>query len=279
MRTTHYVSIGVAVALIGLIFIWGNTKPPKKKEGSEIAAAPMQHQAHPISFDSLLTASKNTLPAHAQEEVNISEEKIENSGSNTEKSKAYNELSKVWKEHQQPMIAAYYLLEAAKLDNSEKSLTFAAQLFLGMAEKATNESVQAWEAQQAIEGFRKAIALNANNEDAKVGLAQCLIGTGATMEGVLTLRDVAEKNPNNITANLILGQQGIVSGQLDKAAARFEKVLHIDPKNLEALLGLAEVSKNKGNNAKAIELLEQAKKVMNNPEFSKDIDQYISTFK
>jgi len=152
-------------------------------------------------------------------------------------------------------------------------------LFLDLARKSHNEAEQAWEGQMAIEGFKAALAINPNNDTTNLNLAECYIGTGQTMQGVVILRDLTIKNPDNAAANLLLGQQGIVSGQFDKAIARFEKVLKVEPKNVEAILGQAEAYKNKGNKAKAIELLEQSKKVMNNPAFSKDIDQYINTFK
>ena len=191
----------------------------------------------------------------------------------------FDTLGRIWQDHGQIPLAAYYYLQSGKLENSEKKLTFAAQLFLELARKATSEGMQVWEGQLAIEGFSAAQKLNPANETTKVGLAECLIGTGETMQGVMLLREVTEKNPDNVPANLILGQQGIVSGQFDRAAARFEAVLRKEPENLEALLGLAEVYKNQGNKAKAIELLERSKKVMNNPEFSKDINEYIKSFR
>jgi len=42
---------------------------------------------------------------------------------------------------------------------------------------------------------------------------------------------------------------------------------------------LAETYKNMGNKEKAIDLFEQCKKIVNNPDFSAEIDNYINTFK
>jgi Tfp pilus assembly protein PilF len=60
--------------------------------------------------------------------------------------------------------------------------------------------------------------------------------------------------------------------------ARFQTVLEQEPKNMEALLGLAEAYKNKGDKAHAVELFEKSKTLMNNPDFSRDIDNYIKSF-
>jgi cytochrome c-type biogenesis protein CcmH/NrfG len=237
------------------------------------------HSVKPASFDSILIAARQQLPAHAANEIRTIENRISAIGDSSRMAVVFDTLGQVWQQHKQPQVAAYYYLQEGKLENSEKKLTFAAQLFLELARKANSEAIQAWLGERAIEGFSKALEINPNNDTTKVNLAECYIGTGSTMQGVLLLRDVTEKNPDNVQANITLGQQGIVSGQFDKAIGRFERVVKKEPRNLEAMLGMAEAYKSRGDKQKAIELLEQAKKVMNNPEFSKDVDDYIKSFK
>jgi len=281
LRPVHYISIAIAIALIAILYFGGNTVPPK----SEGATAPMAganaepHSVKPASFDSILIAARQQLPAHAANEIRTIENRISAIGDSSRMAVVFDTLGQVWQQHKQPQVAAYYYLQEGKLENSEKKLTFAAQLFLELARKANSEAVQAWLGERAIEGFSKALEINPNNDTTKVNLAECYIGTGSTMQGIMLLRDVTEKNPDNVQANITLGQQGIVSGQFDKAIGRFERVLKKEPRNLEAMLGMAEAYKSRGDKQKAIELLEQAKKVMNNPEFSKDVDDYIKSFK
>lgn len=281
MRPVHYITIGAALLLAASLYFFGNTIPPKTKPDTATAAGHEQGTQHaaPASFDTLLVAARATLPKHGREEVKLLEDSIANTTKDAKAAPLYRRLAIAWQEHKQFPIAAFYYAQEGKLENSEKKLNFAAQLFLDLARKSQNEAEQAWEGQMAIEGFKAALAINPDNDTTKLNLAECYIGTGETMQGVVILRDLTIKNPNNAPANLLLGQQGIVSGQFDKAIARFDKVLKVEPKNIEAILGMAEAYKNKGDKAKAIELLEQSKKVMNNPAFSKDIDQYINTFK
>lgn len=280
MRPIHYITIVGAVLLLAALYFGGNTVPPKKEGAAapNAASGEAPHQAKPASFDSILLAARKELPGHAQEEIKAIENKLSAISDSSRMAVVFDTLAKVWQSHKQLPVAAHYYMEAAKLDNSEKKLTFAAQLFLELARKSNSESAQAWCGQMAIDGFKRLLALNPENDTTKVLLAECYIGTGETMQGVMMLREVTEKNPDNIPANLILGQQGIVSGQFDKSIARFEKVLNKEPKNIEALLGLAEAYKSKGDKQKAIDLLGQAKQIMNNPDFSKDVDQYIKTF-
>lgn len=279
LRKIHYLSILIAIAFIALLFKFGNTIPPKKDEaflsttkaraGASVAA---------ISFDEIISDAKKTIDTSTLNKMELYEARLAAWQDSSKMIAIFDSLAAIWEKNNHEEIAAQYSLLSGKFGNSEKKLTFAAQLFLRLADANQNEAIRSWEARQAMIGFQQVIALNEKNESAKVGLAQCYLGTGETMQGVLLLRDVAEKNPDNVEANLMLGQQGIVSGQLDKAQKRFEKVLQLAPKNIEAMLGLAEVMKSKGDKQKAIDLLQQAKKTMNSPEFSKDIDQYINTF-
>jgi lipopolysaccharide biosynthesis regulator YciM len=283
LRPVHYITIIAAIALIAILYYGGNTVPPKKEGNTAPMADAGQpstpHTVKPASFDSILTAAKKEIPEHAAGEIKAIENKLSAIGDSSQMAVVFDSLARVWQQHKQYPVAAYYYHKAGKLVNSEKKLTFAAQLFLELARKANSESVQEWEGRMAIDGFKRAIEINPDNDTAKIGLAECYIGTGQTMQGVLLLRDITQKQPENIPANLILGQQGIISGQFDKAIGRFETVLKADPKNIEARLGLAESYKGKGDKGKAIEVLEKAKKDMNNPEFSKDVDQYINSFK
>ncbi len=281
MRPVHYIIIAVGALVITILYFGGNTAPPKKKgaEASVTGGNTTPHSAKPASFDSMLLAARQSLPEHAAEDIGTIENQLTAMRDSSRMAVVFDTLARVWQKHNQLPIAAYYYLQAGKLDNSEKKLTFAARLFLDLARKATSEAAQAWSGQMAIDGFNRALEINPGNDTNKILLAECYIGTGETMQGVVLLREITEKDPENVSANLILGQQGIVSGQYDKAIGRFEAVLKTEPRNIEALLGLAEVHKNKGNKQKAISLLEEAKTVMNNPDFSKDVDDYIKSFK
>jgi cytochrome c-type biogenesis protein CcmH/NrfG len=55
--------------------------------------------------------------------------------------------------------------------------------------------------------------------------------------------------------------------------------LKTDPKNREALFFLAQAYEGKGDKAKAIQLFEECKKVVDDPSFSKEIDQKINLLK
>jgi len=280
LRIVHFLSILIAITMIALLYKLGNTIPPKNDEAFlSTTQARANASSTVVSFDDIVKDAKSSMDSTVLENIASLEILLASLQDSSTMISLFDSLAAIWKKEKHEELLAQYSLLSGKFGNSEKKLTFAAQLFLKLADANQNESVRSWEAKQAMFGFQQVIALNANSESANVGLAQCYLGTGETMRGVLMLREVAEKNPENVEANLLLGKQGIVSGQLDKAQKRFEKVLQLEPKNIEAILGLAEVMKSKGDKLNAINLLQKAKNMMNRPDFSKDIDQYINTFK
>jgi len=283
LRSVHYITLAVAVALIALLY-WGVSTVPPKKAGApgQMAANGMQsaNTVEPASFDSIYTASKQQLPGHAIAEVDSVEKIIRAIRDSARMAPVFSDLAAIWQSHKQLPVAAYYYAVAGKLENSEKKLNFAGQLFLDLMHESQSAPVQVWEAQQAVACLKKSLELNPQNDTAKMALAAGYIeGTGETMQGVQLLLGITREKPDNIPANLMLGRLSIQSGQFDKAVQRFETVLKTDPGNTEALYFLAEAYKGKGDKEKAIELFEKCKKLVNKPDFSRDIDQYIKSFK
>jgi tetratricopeptide (TPR) repeat protein len=193
---------------------------------------------------------------------------------------AFKDLAEFWEKEKELNMAAFNYKKAAFLENTEKSITFAGNLLMAVMNKTDQPSLRKWQALEAIECFDKALILNPENTDTKIALATCYTeGTGETMKGVTMLREVTQKDSNNISANIILGKLAIQSGQFDKAIKRFERVLNLRPDNTEAMYFLAEAYKGSGNKEKAISIFEKCKALVNNPEFEKEIDNYIKTFK
>ena len=114
---------------------------------------------------------------------------------------------------------AYYTGMASKLENSEKSLTFAAHYFLeGFASK-DNPGLKQWMASEAKELFEKALVLNPDNDSTKVGLGSCYLFGNISenpMQGIQLIREVVERDPDNMYAQFMLGMGGMNRGNLTK---------------------------------------------------------------
>lgn len=234
----------------------------------------------PASLDSILTASRKQLPKTAVDEVTTIENELAATRDSSRMAAVFLRLAHVYDTNKVYPAAAYYGAKAAKLENSEKKLNFAGQFFLDLMHQDSSASMQLWEAQEAVDCFKRSMEINPDNDTTKMALAAGYIeGTGETMQGVQLLLGITREKPDNIPANMMLGKLAIQSGQFDKAIKRFDTILKLEPRNTEAMYFLAEAYKGKGDKQKAIQLFEECKKLVNKPEFSKDIDQYINSFK
>jgi tetratricopeptide (TPR) repeat protein len=177
---------------------------------------------------------------------------------------------------------AYYTGEAAKLENSEKSLTFAARFFLENARKQDDEGLKKWMANESKELFEKALVLDPDDDSLKVGLGSCYIfGNIADnpMQGIMMIREVAERDPSNMYAQYMLGVGGMMSGQLDRAIDRLSLVASKQPENVEVRLMLAEAYEKKGDNKNAVKWYESVRSYIGNPEILQELDKRIQTLK
>ena len=272
-----------ALAATGLIlvaglFFFGRTVAKK----SPTIADEHNHEAgaQTFSIKQYITEAKQKLTA----EQLVTLGKIENSVSRgdvlNQQIVANNQLANFWKDSIRLFEPyAYYLSEAAKLDNSEKNLTFAAQLILDNLRGEQDVAKLNWKTDKAIELFEQVIKLNPDNDDLKIGLSSCYIyGKGKTgkpeetMKGIQQLLAVVRKDSLNMKAQLVLGVGGFVSGQYDKAIDRLSKVIKAEPGNLEAIAYLADTYLKKGDKAEAIKWYKAMKRVTNNAEYNKELD-------
>lgn len=270
------------VVLVFILFFFGKTATPKKE-------LPPTAKAETPTFDikDSLAFYKQNLPANQQLFVSKIENDITRGDLKHQSVNQYTNLANFWKDSAGKFIPyAYYLSEAAKLDNSEKKLTFAARLILENMKREEDPAQKVWEAQTAATLFEKALKLDPGNNDLKVGLGSCYVyGEGMignpeqTMKGIQQLLQVVKEDSNNMQAQLVLGIGGVISNQYDKAIERLKKVVSFDPHNLEAVSWLADAYAATGDKQNAIKWYEQSKLLVNNPAFSKEIDERVKALK
>lgn len=264
---------GSGLLLAILIFFFGRTTEIKKPTDSVLSKPK-------TSFDiqGFISDQTKTLSAAAKL-------KLDSINSIPDKISKNQSLATFWKDSSkafEPYL--FYTAEVAKLDNSEKNVTFAAQIFLEALRMEQNEAKLEWESAEAIDLFQRAIQLNPQNDDLKIGLGSCYIyGRGRsgdpqeTMKGIQEILGVARKDSTNMKAQFMLGVGGLVSGQYDRAIARFTRVVENDPANLEAVAYLADANAASGNKEEAIKWYTISKRLANNPHYSEEVDKRIKS--
>jgi predicted Zn-dependent protease len=278
VQKSQVLLVGAAATLLIVLVAFGRTIPHSDKKAMPTAVHMHDGQeGQPIAFDELLASAKQKAPAEKLLSITTWENKVVRGDVKNQQIAAYRQLYASWDSLHQLPIAAYYLGEAAKLENSEKSLTFAANLFLEHLDHAEDPAIMKWESQQAIALLDKAIALNPGNDSLKVKQALLYMNTGEPMTGVAKLKEVVAADPDNVEAQLTLANLAIQSNQFDKAIERMETFVQRHPDEAKAIFVLAEAYRSKGDTKKAVALFEQCKQLLADPSLKAEIDNYIKS--
>lgn len=282
MKKQQIVLISSGLVLLCLMYFFGRTiptpNPSEAKPQQQSGTTTHDHKAFDIQ--AVLTQTKSQLTADQQQRVAKMENSVVRGNVKDQQIKVYRQLAQFYKDTVHALLPyAYYTYEAAKLENSEKSLTFAAHFLLDGVRSQEDHILKEWLATNAKELFEKALELNPSNDSSKVGLGGCyLFGeiSETPMQGITMIREVAERDPNNMYAQLMLGIGGMVSGQYDKAIERLNTVVSKQPSNAEATVMLAEAYERHNEKQNAIKWYEASKKLITNSEIIKEIDRRIA---
>jgi tetratricopeptide (TPR) repeat protein len=282
VKRSQIVYVGLAAIAVVLLFLFGKISAPKS-----VGTAPMaQQQANApqaVHFADILQKARQQLTPEQNQRILALENAVTRGDVKDQQLHVFHQLAKFWKDSAHVFEPyAYYTAQAAKLENSEKSLTFAAQLFVDNLLTENNPAMQHWLAENAKDLLDRALIINPNNDSSKIGLGACYMFGNISdnpMQGILPVREIAAKDSNNLYAQMVLGLGGKKSGQLDKAIERFQFIVRKDPHNLEAIFQLAETYDMQGDKTHAIQWYETAKNMINNPAIEKEIDKRINELK
>lgn len=276
----------MAVLLTAAVFLFGRTVPHKKTIAVTAHSADDGHdhgtQAS-ISIDTLLNLAKKELKPEQVIRLNTLEHSISRGDVKDQQLHVYHQLARFWADSAHVFEPyAWYTAEAARLENSEKNLTFAAHLFLENLQNDEVEQRRQWKALQAKDLFERSLKINPDNDSAKVGLGACyLFGniSSTPMEGILKIREVAEKDSTDVYAQLMLAKGAMISGQYDKAIARLETVNRLKPADMDAILLLAEVYERTGDKKNAAAWYQRSIPLVKQAELKEAIEKRIAELK
>ncbi len=279
MKKPQFIVVLIATLLCVAVIIF---VPRSKKEGPGAGKENTENQT--ISTQTILDGAKTALTGTQKISLLSIENQLNTAKSPADRAVIYRQLSKFWADsaHRiEPYL--YYTYSAALLENSEKSLTFAAQLLVdNLATQEAPPAIQNWIAANAKVLLEKALVINPKNDSAIINLGACYLFGNISdnpMQGILKVKEVVDKNPQNIYGNMMLGLGGKKSGQYPKAIERFLNILKLEPKNMEAMVNLAECYELSNQKSLAIEWYSKMKGLIDNPEAKDAIDKRIKELK
>ncbi len=267
--------IGVLLGLVGILVYLNYKSSASSIEPS--VSIPDNVVSRTFDFDAYLSGLKDSLSPEAlnnvQEQTKLAF--TENAGVFS-----MANLARTWDSLNFRLVSAFYLTKIAVRINDENTWFKAGLKYYEFAATCQDTAMQIYASKQAIIAFEKVVALNENNIEAKNALAICYIQNDIDMmKGVQLLKDVTRRDSFNIDANYTLGMLSMRSGQVDKAAQRFETLVKIQPLNAEFHYYLGQAYSQLGKKQEAINAFQTFKSLVHEDEAKKNIDVTINNLK
>lgn len=288
VKKPQLITILAGVLLVAAIYTFGRTAPHKKPLAQQDTQQHSDNDGHnhsssPLTIDSILPLAKKNLDNEQLLRLATLENSITRGDVRTAQLRIYHQLAHFWSDSAQIFEPyAWYEAEAARLENSEKTLTFAAHLFLENLQENHDPRMVQWKALQAKDLFERSLKLNPDNDSSIVGLGACYLFGNITdnpMAEIKKVLEVVERDSTNVFAQLTLAKGAIYSGQYDKAVSRLQTVHRINPANLESILMLADIFERNGDKASAAAYYRESLKHIKRADVRSEIEKRIETLK
>jgi tetratricopeptide (TPR) repeat protein len=265
------ITVIAGTLIIIVLLLFASTQLPEKEK-----VPTSDHAGEHEGMSTLVESAKRVLAKDQKSVVIKLEEALK---SNPDKKTAFENLINQWDSLRQPAVAAYYMEQAAIVSPNEKNWNEAGNRYYA-ATRFAKETERHLLFEKAMECFGKVLELNPKNTEAKINLGACYVeGSSDPMKGIGMLKEVEKTDSNNVNLQLNFAFFSEKSGQWDKAIARFEKVLKIQPDFIEAYLHLADAYQQKGDKAKAIESLEKYITLIDDVTIKTEVQEYINKLK
>ena len=279
MKKPQFIVVLLAIALFSSLYFFA----PRYKQ-ADLVAASQTAENQDVTSKSVLEGAKMNLAAEQKLVLLSIENQLNTSKSSIDSVKIYKALSRFWADSAQKLGPyLYYTYSAALLESSEKSLTFAAQQLVdNLTDPEAPPAFLKWMAGNAKVLLDKALVINPNNDSAKINLGACYLFGNISdnpMQGILKIKEVVDKNPQNTYGQLILALGGKKSGQYEKAIERFLIIVGLEPNNIEAMVNLAECYELINQKNSAIEWYTKVREKVNIPEAKEAVTKRIQELK
>lgn len=252
-----------AIALFLILYFGCETKPSNYEEVTQRRTL----SAESTNINSLLVGAKKTLQSSQLDVVNAMEQQLETASIDTVKIEILKSLSRKWYELERPDISGHYALKIADMVNTEAAWSISGTTYSICVQRVNEEKIKKYCTEKAVQSFENAISINPENPQHQLNLSLIYAENPPQdnpMKGILMLLDLNKKYPENVSILTNLGRLGLKTGQFEKAAQRFEKVISLNPENrsancliVEAYEGLQQTEKAAFYRKKCEELSQQ----------------------
>ncbi len=228
MNVHQYITIGIAIILLGVLLFGFDKKPKNQLLIEKSRAENFENTSIDLLMSEALDGLEPSIRLFFEKKIQLLSER------DTSDVEGLIDLSGEWYRVKKYALAGYYAEKVAEIQADEESWSIAGTTYAQGIRNALSEKERTFCANRAIKALQMAISLNPDNLDHRVNLGICYADfppENNPMQGIQILLKLNEENPTHIPTLMALGRLAIQTGQWDRAIERLEKVVQLMPEN------------------------------------------------
>lgn len=241
MQRTQLIVVGMSLLAVFTMYFGCPTQAPEMVQ----AAARRGLEVEATSPQALMRAANETISPIARATLTGLEEELSNAETDEDRRILFERLASEWYQAGHPGISGHYAQKIAEaLDTSARAWSIAGTTFSICVQKAASEKERAFCTQRSVKNFQNAISLQPDVVDHQLNLSLTYTYNPPKenpMKGILMLRELQTKYPENTGVLITLARLAIQTNQLRKAVERLEQAQELEPKNPVPACLLAQV--------------------------------------
>ncbi|MBK8668337.1 MAG: hypothetical protein IPN89_02295 [Saprospiraceae bacterium] len=247
MNKSQIAVISGAIILFLILYLGFDKIPPKSKNLEKSRMMSMES----TGVSNLIREATPQLDNEQKSIIEAINLDLEKAGTDTlKKMQILKSLSGTWYDLGHPGIAGAYAEDIAVLQKTEEAWSMSGTTYAICVKNADDPKIKDFCSKRSIKAFENAISIAPDKIEPRINLAICYVDNPLQdnpMQGILMLRELNTKYPENVPVLNQLGKLALQTNQIDKALERLEAAYKLEPKNMNTICLLATAYKNAGS--------------------------------
>jgi tetratricopeptide (TPR) repeat protein len=258
MRKQQLFAIFISIVVVLILYFGVDTMPPKQKELEKSRSLNLEVTGTKNITDKAMSG----LDAENKSVIEALLLDADNAKDDSTRVKSLKVLASTWYELGHPAVSAIYAEEIAGIEKTEPSWSVTGTTFMICARSEKDEKTRDFCIKRALNALETAISLDPEKVEPQINRALVYVDNPDQenpMKGILMLRELQEKYPQNTSILNQLASLALKTNQVDKALERLQESYKIDPTNNATSCLLAMAYEMSGDQAKAKEFGKKCK--------------------
>jgi tetratricopeptide (TPR) repeat protein len=252
MNRTQIGVLVACVALFSILYFGAGSKLHKQVQAE--TSRNINASSGNADTDEIIDKAKKSLSAEQSTEIAALEKTLSETTIDTAKSSILKKISGAWYRLGKLDVSGCFAEKVASIDNTERAWFIAGSTFFTGLQQTKEPNDRQFYADRAAKAFENAISLSPDKVENRVALASVYTENPLAdnpMKGILILRELDQKYPNNPLVLVTLAKNAIRTGQYDKAVTRLENAFKVSPSDNNIICLLAQAYEGAGDATKA----------------------------